>query len=162
MSDERIELICDSILETAKDDQEENDQNHDIRHCTQTPTLPSHQMHALIDLMISVKKKRAQLYSNNMDISRRDWNTVRGAFNKKFGGDTRVSVLECAIRREMHNYEIALFREQCRVAKEEDSELGERYWEFDTKYWYWDKYLLHAPKDCILSKWYRPIDLSHQ
>lgn len=101
MSDERIELICDSILQAGKENQEDSDQDHDFRHCTQNPTLPSHQMHTLIDLLISVKKERRQLYSNN-NISRPGWNAVRLAFNKKFGGDTRVSVLECAIRRERY------------------------------------------------------------
>ena len=91
-------------------------------------------MRALIGLLISVKKERRKLYSNDIDTSRRGWNAVRRAFNKTFGGDTRVSVLECAIRRERHNYEIALFREQCKVVKEEDPEFSEEYWDVSTEY----------------------------
>ena len=82
-------------------------------------------MQSLIDTIISVKKARGRLYSAKPTVSWRDWNVVGRAFNEKFGGTVKVDVLECAIWRERYRYEIALFRERCRVAKEEQQELGE-------------------------------------
>lgn len=127
MPDERMELMCDYMTWVGKERQAKCDQAHNMGHCTQQPTLAPHQMDSLVRMFINIAKSRKQLYGS-ISFTQQDWFTVRHAFNLRFGGKTKTSVLECAKRRGRYKYVIALFRERCKAAKEEQPDLGEEYW----------------------------------
>ena len=128
MPDERIELICQYLTRASQEKQLHCDQAHKYARCTRQPTLLPHEMEFFVRFLVKYIKARGQLYSSNIIFTRRDWNTTRQAFNSKFKEDTNLSVLECAMRKERYKYVIALFRERCETAKEEQPELGEEYW----------------------------------
>ena len=127
MPDERMELMCQHLHQAGKEKQVQDNHLHNHSPCTQHSVLPPDQMNSLINLLIMIIKSRNQLYGN-ISFSRHDWNAITHAINKGYGGNTRTSVLECAIRTERYKYVITLFRERCKVAKEEQPELGEEYW----------------------------------
>ena len=126
MPDERMELICQYLTRAGQEKQVDSHHSHKHARCIQ-PTLLSHEMEFFVELIVGSIKARGQLYSRDIIFTLHDWNIIRQVFSRKFE-DTNLSVLECAMRRERYKYVIALFRERCRTAKEEQPELGEEYW----------------------------------
>lgn len=128
MPDERMELMCEYLTRVGKEKQAQCNQIYNHVHCTQHPTLPPDQMDTLVRTLIQKTKSRKQLYDNNISFTRHDWRTISRYFNLRFAGSTKWRVLECAMRKERYKYLIALVRERCKAAKEEQPEMGEEYW----------------------------------
>ncbi|CAF9905452.1 MAG: hypothetical protein ALECFALPRED_000622 [Alectoria fallacina] len=110
MPDERMELMCQYLAQAGKEKQAQDNHSRNNSHCTQHCVLPPDQMNSLVNLLTKIIKSRHQLYGN-ISFSRHDWNAITHAINKRYGGNTRSSVLECAMRAERYKYVIALFRE---------------------------------------------------
>ncbi len=128
MPDERMELICQYLTRAGQEKPVDSHQSHKHARCIQ-PTLLSHEMEFLVEIIVKCIKARGQLYTSNVIIfTLPDWNMIRQVFSSKFEQETNLSVLECAMRRERYKYVIALFRARCETAKEEQPELGEEYW----------------------------------
>ena len=85
-------------------------------------------MDSLVALVVGVIEARGLLYDDDISLSRYDWAAIGHAFDKQFGEKTKLSVLECAMEKKRYRYVIALFRQRCKTAKEQQPEMGEEYW----------------------------------
>ena len=83
-------------------------------------------MDILVRILIEIVTCRKQLYSS-ITFARHDWRYIVDIFSHQFKVNTKPSTLECAMRKERHEYVIALFRERCKVAQEEQPEMGAEY-----------------------------------
>ncbi|KAL9133638.1 MAG: hypothetical protein Q9175_005179 [Cornicularia normoerica] len=127
MPDSRMELMCEYLTRAGKEKQAQCAQAHNHSHCAQQLALSSRQMEFIVELLVNISKARGRLYGA-MTFSRQDWSAITATFNENFGGKTKLSVLECAMRNARYKYVTSVFRERCKVAKEEQPELGEEYW----------------------------------